>query len=244
MPFTDAYGDKGWYTGEVASGSGLPHGQGTMHYCDGRVRGGFWSNGLAAGRPQNVVNNNNNNNRGGGGGGGVPPPPLQPPPMPLSSDHNNGNNQQQQQQHHRPLPPRGGGGGSSNSQGNYNSSSRGMSGNGSVSSRNSHHHHHAPPPPPQQHQQQQQHGPPPSSNSNQNMNNNGAVFNVQWTDLSGKDGYYTGETDHRGEPHGLGSLRYLDDNTVVEGEWNHGTLTCHLALNLGNNMAQSHHHHQ
>ena len=76
------------------------------------------------------------------------------------------------------------------------------------------------------------------------MNNNGAVFNVQWTDLSGKDGYYTGETDHRGEPHGLGSLRYLDDNTVVEGEWNHGTLTCHLALNLGNNMAQSHHHHQ
>ena len=24
MPFTDAYGDRGWYTGEVASGSGLP----------------------------------------------------------------------------------------------------------------------------------------------------------------------------------------------------------------------------
>ena len=28
MPFTDAYGHKGWYTGEVASGSGLPHGKG------------------------------------------------------------------------------------------------------------------------------------------------------------------------------------------------------------------------
>ena len=48
MPFTDAYGDKGWYTGEVASGSGLPHGRGTLHYCDGRVHNGRWSNGLAA----------------------------------------------------------------------------------------------------------------------------------------------------------------------------------------------------
>jgi hypothetical protein len=48
MPFTDAYGDKGWYTGDVASGSGLPHGRGTLHYCDGRVHDGRWSNGLAA----------------------------------------------------------------------------------------------------------------------------------------------------------------------------------------------------
>jgi len=48
MPFTDAYGDKGWYTGEVASGSGLPHGRGILHYCDGRVHDGRWSNGLTA----------------------------------------------------------------------------------------------------------------------------------------------------------------------------------------------------
>jgi len=52
MPFTDAYGDKGWYTGEVASISGLPHGKGTMHYCDGRVRDGLWSNGMAGGTLQ------------------------------------------------------------------------------------------------------------------------------------------------------------------------------------------------
>lgn len=58
MPFTDAYGDKGWYTGEVASGSGLPHGQGSMHYCDGRIRGGWWSNGLAAGGGGGGNNNN------------------------------------------------------------------------------------------------------------------------------------------------------------------------------------------
>ena len=85
MPFTDAYGHKGWYTGEVASGSGLPHGKGkcgtseviralyvlftnqvflsiigTMHYCNGKMRGGLWSNGLIAAG-------------GGPGGGGMTP---------------------------------------------------------------------------------------------------------------------------------------------------------------------------
>jgi hypothetical protein len=49
MPFTDAYGDKGWYTGEVASASGLPDGRGILHYCDGRIQEGRWSNGLAGG---------------------------------------------------------------------------------------------------------------------------------------------------------------------------------------------------
>ena len=49
MPFTDAYGDKGWYTGEVASGSGLPDGRGVLQYCDGRIQEGRWSNGLAGG---------------------------------------------------------------------------------------------------------------------------------------------------------------------------------------------------
>ncbi|KAL7428298.1 hypothetical protein ACHAXM_001207 [Skeletonema potamos] len=60
MPFTDAYGDKGWYTGEVASVSGLPHGKGTLNYCDGRIRAGFWSNGMA----------------GGTSVPGAPPPPM------------------------------------------------------------------------------------------------------------------------------------------------------------------------
>ena len=69
MPFTDAYGDKGWYTGEVASGSGLPHGRGTLHYCDGRVCETRWSNGLTAG-----------SGVGGGGGGGGSTPRKQRPP--------------------------------------------------------------------------------------------------------------------------------------------------------------------
>ena len=68
MPFTDAYGDKGWYTGEVASGSGLPHGRGTLHYCDGRVCETRWSNGLTAGV-----------------GGGAPPRRRHPQRRPLPS---------------------------------------------------------------------------------------------------------------------------------------------------------------
>ena len=60
MPFTDAYGEKRWYTEETAGGSGLPHGQGLMHYCDGRMGGGWWSNGLAGGPPGGA--------RGAGGG--------------------------------------------------------------------------------------------------------------------------------------------------------------------------------
>lgn len=69
MPFTDAYGDKGWYTGEVASGSGLPHGRGTLHYCDGRVCETRWSNGLSAGV-----------------GGGAPPRKRPPHSRPIPSN--------------------------------------------------------------------------------------------------------------------------------------------------------------
>lgn len=69
MPFTDAYGYKGWYTGEVASGSGLPHGRGTLHYCDGRVCETRWSNGLPAGK-----------------GGDTPPRKRLPHSRPIPSD--------------------------------------------------------------------------------------------------------------------------------------------------------------
>ena len=51
-----------------------------------------------------------------------------------------------------------------------------------------------------------------------------AVFNLQWTNLQGQAGYYTGEIDETGEPHGMGSMRYLDTNIVLEGEWYHGEL--------------------
>ena len=90
MPFTDAYGDKGWYTGEVASVSGLPHGKGTLHYCDGRVRGGLWSNGMAGGTPQQQQQR-----KRGGNGGSVSSPP-----------HGARPSQQQQQQQQQRLQHR------------------------------------------------------------------------------------------------------------------------------------------
>jgi hypothetical protein len=106
MPFTDAYGDKGWYTGEVASGSGLPHGQGSMQYCDGRVRNGWWSNGLAAG------------GGGGGGSGGIrsnaPSPKIrtptisrgaQPPPSSNESIGSRNTGHVLQYNHNLPPPP-------------------------------------------------------------------------------------------------------------------------------------------
>lgn len=75
MPFTDAYGDKGWYTGEVASVSGLPHGKGTMHYCDGRVRDGLWSNGMAGGTLQQQKRSGNGSVTSSHGHG-APSPPM------------------------------------------------------------------------------------------------------------------------------------------------------------------------
>mmetsp|Transcript_4491 Transcript_4491/g.8335 ORF Transcript_4491/g.8335 Transcript_4491/m.8335 type:complete len:112 (-) Transcript_4491:125-460(-) len=64
-------------------------------------------------------------------------------------------------------------------------------------------------------------------------NSNGAVFNLQWTDLQGRDGYYTGETDESGEPHGMGSMRYLDNGSVMEGEWYHGELERRMSHGQG-----------
>jgi hypothetical protein len=140
MPFTDAYGHKGWYTGEVASGSGLPHGKGTMHYCDGRMRGGLWSNGLVA---------------AGGGGAGSTPNRM-----------------------------------------------------GKVSSNDSVGSHHS------QHSRRSRNHPPPGGRDN-------VVVGMEWIDYDGKDGFFTGETDEKGRPHGMGSMRY-SDGKVLEGEFYHG----------------------
>lgn len=142
MPFTDAYGHKGWYTGEVASGSGLPHGKGTMHYCDGRMRGGLWSNGLAA---------------AGGGSGGA-------------------------------------------------SNKMGSKPGGSSSSVSSHH-------------SRNEH--PPAS-----LDRESVVVGMEWMDLNGRCGYFTGETDEQRKPHGMGSMRY-NDGKVLEGEWYHGEFDRH-----------------
>jgi len=167
----------------VASGSGLPHGQGQMHYCDGGMSAGYWSNGILAKN------------------GPLAPNPPRPPPMPLNNQLHS-------------LPPRG-------SKSKHRSS-------GSHSSQNSNNHR-APttlnnvPPPKQQQQQYQAPGE--------------SVFNVEWRDHEGALGYYTGETDESGEPNGLGSMCYLHDNSVIEGEWYHGKLEQRLTLNLQRNMS-------
>ena len=154
-----------------------------MHYCNGGMSAGYWSNGILA-----------------KSGPLAPNLPRPPPPMPLSQQH---------------LPPRG-------SKSKHRSS-------GSHSSQNSNNHR-APTtlnnvPPPKQQQQQYQ---PPAGES---------VFNVEWRDHEGALGYYTGETDESGEPNGLGSMCYLHDNSVVEGEWYHGKLEQRLTLNLTRNMS-------
>ena len=231
MPFTDAYGDRGWYTGEVASGSGLPHGQGTMHYCDGRVRGGWWSNGLAGGPPRGTRGDDDgglggvplpgpsaSGRHGGRGGGNVPPqsqrlalpPPVQQQRGAPRGDASAGSRGSHPASTHRDyggVPPgpaagydRGGGGGGYGDQ--YGGAGYGGGG-----------HNHARP--------QHSHDGPDHLPGK-------AVFDMDWTDLRGHDGRYTGETDGSGEPHGMGSMRYLD-GAVEEGEWYHGELERRVA---------------
>lgn len=48
MPFTDQYGESGWYTGMVDATSGTPHRRGTMNYSNGAVYQGEWINGVSA----------------------------------------------------------------------------------------------------------------------------------------------------------------------------------------------------
>lgn len=45
MPYTDAYGDAGMYTGEIDPDSRLPHGKGKMKYENGVFYEGKWING-------------------------------------------------------------------------------------------------------------------------------------------------------------------------------------------------------
>jgi hypothetical protein len=44
---------------------------------------------------------------------------------------------------------------------------------------------------------------------------------MEWMDYEGRGGFFTGETDEKGRPHGMGSMRY-NDGRVLEGEWYHG----------------------
>lgn len=159
MPFTDAYGERGWYTGDVASGSGLPHGKGAMHYCDGRMRQGRWCNGLAGemSSPSPSL-----------GGGGGNKSTISRQKQQHQQQHGSGNSVNSD--HHR------GGGG--------NSHSRHHQGGGSV-------------------------------------RKSKVVCGMEWTDLEGANGFFTGETDEDNEPHGMGSMRY-HRGEVLEGKWYHG----------------------
>lgn len=88
MPFTDANGDRGWYTGDVAMGSGLPHGMGQMNYCDGRIVRDRWVNGVDLQQQQEHQHGSFNENSSSGDGSSSgrhrqhhrqqpPPPPRQ-----------------------------------------------------------------------------------------------------------------------------------------------------------------------
>jgi hypothetical protein len=49
------------------------------------------------------------------------------------------------------------------------------------------------------------------------------VRGMEWTDLNGDSGRYTGEVDNDQLPHGSGIMRY-DFGLIAEGEWVHGVL--------------------
>lgn len=164
------------------------------------MRGGWWSNGLVAqGTAGGAAKRGPNQGGRMGGGPGADP---QQQRMGVGPGNNGGVSPPQQ-----------------------------MRSGGSVASRGSRQSHHNPQQrgprphrqqqyPPQQQHQQQQRGPPQPQSSKPNSN---VYTNMEWTDLNGKVGYYTGEIDESGEPHGLGGMRYLD-STSVEGEWYHGEL--------------------
>lgn len=56
-------------------------------------------------------------------------------------------------------------------------------------------------------------------NPNEKVN----VRGMQWTDLNGQSGRYTGEVNSEELPHGNGIMRY-DFGLIAEGEWNNGVL--------------------
>jgi len=253
MPFTDAYGEKGWYTGDVAGGSGLPHGQGRMIYLDGRTMEGWWSNGLAGGEPKKARGKRSSVARMGQGGSSASSQNTEHSSLAISPNHLTSGQLQQHQklmappQHQKQQPFPQSGNGPVGAEGacstphrkglHHKMTHEGMrtSSNLGVSSRNTHNsfsssslkH-------PLSRQPLQQQKPVVSSELKREQSlpqqrpplalARDAVFNLEWTDLQGKAGYYTGEIDETGEPHGMGSMRYANSETLVEGEWYHGVI--------------------
>ena len=74
MPYTAAYGERGWYTGQVDSSTGIPHGVGTMNYGNGDIYQGEWRDGLSA-SPSKTGEEPPATGGNGGGGGTLHSPP-------------------------------------------------------------------------------------------------------------------------------------------------------------------------
>lgn len=195
MPYTDQYGENGWYTGEVDANTGTPHGHGTMNYSNGAVYEGEWLNGVSATpsktREEPLLGSNGSGNKGGGGS--------------HRSRHNHHRGNGHYEQHNQNPPPR-----QQAPQGFHFDD--GM--NRSVTPRQPH------PPvpsqpayPPQQQHHYHHHQPPPRK----------VVCGMPWTDVNGETGSYTGEVNSLNIPDGMGSMRY-DNGVVAEGNWRDGEI--------------------
>lgn len=198
MPYTDAHGEHGWYTGQVDATTGTPHGSGTMNYANGAVYEGEWRDGVSA-TPSKT--------REEPGGLGSTSNMLRPPPPPHSR--------------YKSSPSFGGGrsylatlnedgsigeydiGASDRSLRRSRSASvqRGMVSGASRSTSQ---------PPPQDDLQQQQ--------------QRTVVCGMHWTDFDGASGSYTGEVTISNIPDGMGSMRYDHSGFVAEGVWTNGEM--------------------
>ncbi|KAL7472733.1 hypothetical protein ACHAXS_013104 [Conticribra weissflogii] len=178
MPYTDQYGENGWYTGEVDANTGTPHGHGTMNYSNGAVYEGEWLNGVSAKpsktREEPLLGSNGSVSSDGRGSD--------------RSRHNHSRGNGHYQQYNQRHPPR---------QQVPQGSRFDDGSNRSIPPRQPHLQVLSRPayPPPQQHHH---HQPPPRK----------VVCGMPWTDINGETGSYTGEVNSLNIPDGMGSMRY------------------------------------
>jgi len=202
MPYTDAYGENGWYTGQVDSTTGTPYGLGTMNYSNGAIYEGEWKDGVSM-TPSKTREE---------------PASFNPAKIVPRGNLLHGHHRQMHQHtlgrgslshHHQPsvgrsyLATLNEDGTSSD----YEYASSGMRRTGSSSglslggvSQSSF-------------DSQPQQQPPQRA----------VECGMRWIDPSGDIGAYTGEVNDMNVPDGMGSMRY-DDGMVAEGMWRDGEL--------------------
>lgn len=202
MPYTDTYGEHGWYTGQVDGTTGTPHGMGTMNYGNGAVYEGEWRDGVSATpsktREEPLLSGSSGVMSGGVGGissrNSMPRPyGYRPQTTPM-----------------RRIPSFSGGRSylatlnedGSSSDYEYASSASSRSRSRSMSVPRSHS---ASPP-----------TMPPLERT--------VVCGMLWTDVNGTSGAYTGEVNGLNIPDGMGSMRY-DHGFVTEGSWRDGEMS-------------------